>query len=350
MLRGHVFDEQLFSSECFALFIDTFLSKHCGVIKGCNLSNSSNSITVGNGFFCVRGRFLEIVGEDTFDVGTDELFCKLICEIDLGKENTESELTQASLKIIKSSNNYPQLTQQDITAEGTIYQFEFAQFKSGKNGITEFKDTRKFLDFDSIYTKVNNETKEVIEQIKKELESVKDGSKYIMKDNIAVIYGKISLKNGTGSTNSIAFPKGFNKNNCVPIACGVSILENGEVDNYSFYSNMSTHIFEVRFNYSSDGIGTITVGTGSVISSGSTGSKSFKLVLMKLPEVDIGNYELGDINMDGTVNEEDKEILSDFLTSKRTFTDKEFKLADMNSDGTVNTVDLLLIQRKILGG
>ena len=46
MLRGHVFDEQLFSSECFALFIDTFLAKHCGVVKGCNLSNSNDSITV----------------------------------------------------------------------------------------------------------------------------------------------------------------------------------------------------------------------------------------------------------------------------------------------------------------
>ena len=305
----------------------------------------------GNGFFCIRGRFLEIVGEDTLSVGTDESFCKLICEIDLSKENTESELTQASLKIIKSNNNYPQLTQQDITAEGTIYQFEFAQFKAGANGITEFKDTRNFLDFDSIYTKVNNETKEVIEQIKKELENVKDGSKYIIKDNIAVIHGHIQLTNGKGSMGSIAFPEGFNKNNCVPITCGAAIIGDGSQTNYSYYSNMGNHIIEVRFGSSTE-TGTITVGIylASSTSGGSNKSVPFKLVLMKLPEVDVGDYELGDINMDGAVNEDDKQMITDFLENKKVLNDKQYKLADMNSDGEVDTIDLQLMQNKIIGG
>lgn len=237
MLKGHVFDEQLFSSECFALFIDTFLAKNCGVVKGCNLSNSTNSVTISDGFFCIRGRFLEIQGEDTLATGNDNAYCKLVCEIDLSKENTESELTQAVLKIVKSTNTYPQLTQQDLTEDGTIYQFEFAQFKTGTNGITEFKDTRKFLDFDSIYTKVNKETQEVIEQIKKELASVKDGSAYLLKDNIAVIEGKFSTIFSASpdsyrnflSSDAIYYPEGFNSKNTIVLSkqCRIKALENG---------------------------------------------------------------------------------------------------------------------------
>lgn len=205
MLKGHVFDEQLFSSECFALFIDTFLGKECGVVKGCTLSNTSSSVTVSNGFFCVRGRFLEIEGSDTLATGTDNAYCKLICEINLSKENTESKLTQAVLKIIKSTTGYPGLTQQDITDEGTIYQFEFAQFRTGTNGVTDFIDTRSYLDFDSIYSQVNTETKALIEEIKTQLEIVEDGSAYVLKDNIVEVSGNVSLNNGSGSVN-VAYP------------------------------------------------------------------------------------------------------------------------------------------------
>lgn len=167
-LRGHVFSKQLFSSECFALFIDTFLGSNSGVVKGCELSNTSNSINLGKGFFCVNGRFLEEEGGSTFEVEAveqDSLFCKLICEIDLSKKNTASELKQAYYRIIKSTNDYPILQQEDVSIEGNIYQLEFARFKITTNGIEEFEDKRTFLDFDSFYSEVRRDFQVVLDEI-----------------------------------------------------------------------------------------------------------------------------------------------------------------------------------------
>ena len=47
MLVGHVFKSQTFKNEAFGLFIDTFLQGNMGVVKGCELSNTNTSVTVG---------------------------------------------------------------------------------------------------------------------------------------------------------------------------------------------------------------------------------------------------------------------------------------------------------------
>ena len=53
-------------------------------------------------------------------------------EIDLNKQNTEEDFTQAYYKIIKSSSGYPSLTQTDIINNNGIYQFELARFRTDK--------------------------------------------------------------------------------------------------------------------------------------------------------------------------------------------------------------------------
>lgn len=189
MLKGHVFKEQRFSSEIFALFIDTFLNKKCGIVNNyqnnMNLTYNSNTITINSGCICVRGRFIE---EDTFTsipVGTDNAFCKLVIEIDLSKENTENLLNQLSYKLIKNANSYPILTQTDIVANNTgIYQYELCQFKTGLTGITDFIDKRTYLDFDSIYNSIKIEFESVLNELEQELADVKDGSAYMLKSMI----------------------------------------------------------------------------------------------------------------------------------------------------------------------
>lgn len=184
MLRGQVFDEQLFSSGCFALFIDTFTNKRSGIIQGCELTKTTDTVTISSGYFCVRGRFLQVQGSDTITVGNENAYCKLVCEIDLTKVNTETEFLQGEFKIVKSSLNYPSLTQQDITGTGKIYQFEFAQFKTGTNGITEFKDTRAPLSYKSIYDKVDAESAALISKIQKQLTDVESGSAFILNSRL----------------------------------------------------------------------------------------------------------------------------------------------------------------------
>ena len=158
MLKGHTFNLQTFTSEAFALFIDKFLNGTCGVAKGCELSNTNNSATIGEGYFVIRGRFLQIISNETISNISTNGFYSLICEIDLSKTNTAEQLNQAEIKTIYDSSAYPTLTQQDITGSGTKYQYEFARFKVENGNITNFTDKRTFVDISSIYNYIQNES------------------------------------------------------------------------------------------------------------------------------------------------------------------------------------------------
>lgn len=175
MLKGHVFNLQTFTSECFALFIDTFLNKNNGIVQGCTLSNTNTSITIGAGFFVVKGRFLQIISGETAEV-TENGFYKLIYEMDLTKTNTTTELNQACIKVLKGTNNYPELMQTD-----NIYQYEFARFKVENNMINNLVDKRTYINIQSIYDSIENKSSTLIEEIQTALASVLDGSIYLLK-------------------------------------------------------------------------------------------------------------------------------------------------------------------------
>ncbi len=199
-LKGHVFNKQLFTSECFALFIDTFLDKNSGIVNGCGISNTTSSISIASGFFCVKGRFLQEEGGTTFNIDAstqDDIYCRLVCEIDLSKENTTSELKQAQYKILQSTSNYTTLLQEDTTNGGTIYQFEFAQFNVTENGIENFVDKRTFLNFNSIYGEIRTNintflseqkitTKEQIDTLITDLQTYCDTAKEVLTDDVVM--------------------------------------------------------------------------------------------------------------------------------------------------------------------
>lgn len=186
MLKGHVFSKQLFGNPIFALFINTFLNGTDGVSNnyknGMAVTYSGSTVTVDSGAVCIQGRFLE---EDTYtslSAGTNTAYCKLVIEIDLDKENTESEFTQASYKIITSTSGYPNLTQTNIVKNvAGVYQYELARFRTSSSGISEFQDMRTFLDFASIYEQIIQEYQKVLAQLKEELEGVEDQSNVLLK-------------------------------------------------------------------------------------------------------------------------------------------------------------------------
>lgn len=190
MLKGHVFNLQTFTAEAFALFIDKFLNGRCGVAKGCTLSNTSNSATIADGYFVIRGRFLQIVSGVTVSNISNNGFYSLVCEIDLSKTNTVDEFNQAEIKTVYNASAYPTLTQQDITGSGTVYQYEFARFKVEGGSITDFIDKRTFIDFDSIYDVIQNEAQEVLDDIEEALQDVLDGSIYVLKEDTGNIISR----------------------------------------------------------------------------------------------------------------------------------------------------------------
>lgn len=201
MLKGHVFSKQLFGNPIFALFINTFLNGTNGVSNnyknGMKPTASGSTITIDSGAVCIQGRFLE---EDTYTsvpVGTETAFCKLVIEIDLDKENTDSDFAQGVYKIVKSNSSYPNLTQTNIVKNVSgIYQYELARFKTSTSGITEFKDTRTYLDFKTIYEKIDTEYRQILETLEQELSNVKDGSDYLLKSSGGTVDGLITANGG----------------------------------------------------------------------------------------------------------------------------------------------------------
>ena len=157
MLKGHTFNLQTFTSEAFALFIDKFLDGKCGVAKGCNLSNTTTSATIGEGYFVIRGRLLQIIDSVSVSNVIKDGFYKLICEIDLSQTNTTDTLNQASIKTVYGASDYSTLTQQDITGSGTIYQYEFARFKVESGQITNFTDKRTYVNITALQQQIEDE-------------------------------------------------------------------------------------------------------------------------------------------------------------------------------------------------
>lgn len=209
MLKGHVFKEQIFANQIFALFINTFLNGADGVSNnyknGMQVTYSGSTLSVQSGAVCIQGRFLEEDTSTDISTGTDTAYCKLVIEIDLDKQNTEEELVQATYKIVKSTSGYPALTQSNIVENNSgVYQFELARFRTSLNGITDFEDRRTFLDFNSIYAKIKSDYEAVLEELEEELANVQDGSAYVLKTQMeGVKKGKVVYENEDGTASTI---------------------------------------------------------------------------------------------------------------------------------------------------
>lgn len=209
MLIGYTFDEQLFTSEAFRKFQDTFLNKNSGVIDGCSVSKTNTTVTVSDGWFVIKGALLREQGGTTLNVEQDGYY-SLVCEIDLTKENTETSLLQATIKLIRGASTYPTLNQQDITNGGSVYQYEFARFRSSNSVISDFIDKRTYLNFQSIYTKINTDVQAIIDTLEGKIKNVEDGSAYLLKTGGKIngnleVTNQITCSNITNSSRSKSY-------------------------------------------------------------------------------------------------------------------------------------------------
>lgn len=208
MLKGHVFSKQIFGNPIFALFINTFLNGRDGVSNnyknGMQVTYSGSNVTVASGAICIQGRFLEEDTGSTISAGTDTAYCKLVIEVNLDLQNTESKFNQASYKVVKSASGYPNLTQTNIVKNNAgIYQYELARFRTNASGITDFQDERTFLDFDTIYDEMEAEYGAVLQQLKDELDRIKDQSDVLLKTG-GTVSGKIEIGSGGDITGNIS--------------------------------------------------------------------------------------------------------------------------------------------------
>lgn len=199
MLKGHVFENQLFGNPIFAVFVNTFLAGENGVINGFGnsmaVTTNGSNLTIQSGVCCIQGRFLEEDTSTTISAGTTPSYARLVLEIDLDKTNTENDFQQGYYKIITNSTAYPELTQDDIVNDVSgVYQFPLGRFQITSNGVTGYADERSFLDFNSIY----GEIRDIIQ-------GIEDGSSYVLQSTFNNSKGKIIYDNENNTSESITW-------------------------------------------------------------------------------------------------------------------------------------------------
>lgn len=142
MIRGITFADQIITAQDDAHCRNIFLNSAAGVTKGCEVSYSENQIGISEGYFVIYGRFVNVVGKETIAVEPLEsgnIYCRLVFEIDLNETNTTEEFNQCKFKVIKDLADYPSVMQEDLDAEGKVYQLSFAKFINTTSGISAFE-------------------------------------------------------------------------------------------------------------------------------------------------------------------------------------------------------------------
>lgn len=198
MIKGQVFANQLFENQIFALFINTFTDGANGVSdnykNGMAITYSGSDLTIDSGACVIQGRYLEEDTSTTISAGADNMYCKLVIEIDLDKTNTTTEFNQAYYKIVKGANDYPALTQTNIVKNVSgVYQYELARFRNPSSGITDFQDRRTFIDFTSIY--------DIIEQ---HIQDIDDGALFVLKSGTASLSGAVTGSASFDSSSNLS--------------------------------------------------------------------------------------------------------------------------------------------------
>jgi hypothetical protein len=124
MLIGATFANQIVKAEWDGTLNSTILSD--GVLRGCLLSNTSSTVTIGDGILVVAGRIIPNIGNHIVSISSPPNgFMRIYLQIDLGAMSTESTFEQISLVTdYASTTTFPALIKNDINSTGTIYQYE----------------------------------------------------------------------------------------------------------------------------------------------------------------------------------------------------------------------------------
>ena len=115
-----------------------------GVLRGCGVTFTSNSITVGDGVFMLAGGIISNDGADTIAVTptlTDG-YVRLKCRVDMTQEALETGPGQVEwLTEFSTTTTFPALTQEDINGTGSIYEGEVAVLQIVSGNITALIST-----------------------------------------------------------------------------------------------------------------------------------------------------------------------------------------------------------------
>lgn len=140
-IRGITFSKQTVTSNDDAHVYKVLLAGREGRTRGCNMTFERDDIFISDGYFFIANRLIQIESRETIItpvVTTGTTYCRLVFELDMTQINTNTIFNQGQFKVLSSTLDYPEITQEDIENGGNVYQLPFAKFVKTVNGIASF--------------------------------------------------------------------------------------------------------------------------------------------------------------------------------------------------------------------
>lgn len=140
MYRPITYEKQTVRRTDDAQLFNNLFEGGIGICKGCEITHSESAIFISRGFFIVSGRWTMVDATVSISVPatiTGVLYCRLVFDIDLARENTETVANQARFAVLTDPDGWPALVQEDLDANPQTgrYQQLWADFMLGVNGI-----------------------------------------------------------------------------------------------------------------------------------------------------------------------------------------------------------------------
>jgi len=124
-INGITFDKRIVKSRDDARIREKMLSD--GILAGCDMTYSGKDLTIGVGYFLIKGRELEVSQPETVPSNTTEPngYGRLRLVLDLAAEPSETVFTQYRWEwdYQAANSGWPALTQDDIN-DGTHTEYE----------------------------------------------------------------------------------------------------------------------------------------------------------------------------------------------------------------------------------
>lgn len=143
-LNGIIFDERDNKSKDWRNILKKILPD--GILRGCNISYTSNSITVGDGYLVACGGVVQCDGAETLSI-TPQIangYVRLKLRVDLSQEASSTSSNQTSwAQDYSATTTFPDLVQEDIGGNGLIYEIMVCIAQITGSNITGITETTK---------------------------------------------------------------------------------------------------------------------------------------------------------------------------------------------------------------
>ena len=136
-ITGIIYDNQVPTAKGLRGAFKSALSD--GIVAGCDISTSGNTVTIGRGLINVAGGVFQISGTETINVSEATGFARIKAVADMTRTATEEAFNQVYFTVDYAAlaNGFSALTQDDINAgEGTIYEAEICVVEIANSAIT----------------------------------------------------------------------------------------------------------------------------------------------------------------------------------------------------------------------